>query len=101
VEGTNVLDEEAFTHLARAYSDAKSKGLTEYILLEILAGTEDYESVGRSLGQAIRQSDYLGILRGGRLYVLLANTDKESAGGVIERFENLGYECRIDEEAVL
>ncbi|MCI8884671.1 MAG: NAD(P)-dependent oxidoreductase [Dorea sp.] len=101
VEGTNVLDEDAFTHLAKAYSDAKDKGLTEYMLLEILTGGENYERVGRAVGSAIRQTDYLGILRGGRLYVLLANTNKESVGGVIGRFEDLGYECRIDEEAVL
>lgn len=101
VEGTNVLDEEAFTHLAKAYSDAKDKGLTEYMLLEILAEGEDYEHVGKVLGNAIRQTDYLGILRGGRLYVLLANTNKDNVGGVIERFESLGYGCRVDEEAVL
>ncbi len=101
VEGTNVLDEDAFTHLAKAYSDAKDKGLTEYMLLEILTGGENYERVGRAVGSAIRQTDYLGILRGGRLYVLLANTNRESVGGVIGRFEDLGYECRIDEEAVL
>ena len=71
------------------------------MLLEILTGDENYENVAKTLGGAIRQTDYLGILRGGRLYVLLANTNRESVGGVIGRFEDLGYECRIDEEAVL
>ncbi len=101
VEGTNVLDEEAFTHLAKAFSDARDKGLAEYVLLEILAEEQDYESVAGTLGNAIRQTDYLGILRGGRLYALLPNTNVENIGGIIDRFGASGYRCRIDEEAVI
>lgn len=101
VEGTNVLDEEAFTQLAKAFSDARDKGLAEYALLEILTEKQDFESVAVALGGAIRQTDYLGILRGGKLYVLLPNTNKENIGGVVERFRKSGYECRVDEEAVI
>ena len=100
VEETNVLDESAFTPLVKAFSDAKEKGLTEYVLLEILTGGEKYDRVGKALGSAIRQTDYLGLLNGGRLYVLLSNAGEDNAGVIIERFKNAGYECRI-EEAVL
>ncbi len=96
VEGTNVLDEQAFTQLAKAFSDAKDKGLTEYVLLEILAKEQDYEQVADALGSAIRQTDYMGIMRKGRLFVLLPNTSNENAGGVIERFRERGYDCLID-----
>lgn len=101
VEGTRVLEEEAFTHLAKAFFDAKDKGLTEYVLMEILTAERNYEYVADRLGNTIRQTDYLGIFKGGRLYVLLPNTSKENMGGIIERFKELGYECQIDEEAVL
>ncbi len=97
VEGTNVLEESAFTLLAKAFFDAREKGLTEYVLLEILAEGEDYEKVAGTLGSSIRQSDYMGILNGGRLYVLLSNTNRENAGGIMERFRSAGYECRVDE----
>ena len=100
VEGTNVLDESAFTLLAKAFSDAKEKGLTEYVLLEILAEEQNYENVASALGSAMRQTDYLGILKGGRLYALLPNTNRDNIGGIVERFRNAGYECRV-EEAVL
>lgn len=53
------------------------------------------------LGRTMRQTDYLGLFKGGRLYALLPNTTKDNVGGIIERFRALGYECRIDEEAVL
>ncbi len=100
VEGTRVLEEEAFTHLAKAFFDARDKGLTEYIMLEILTAERNYEHVADRLEAAIRHTDYLGIFKG-RLYVLLPNTNKENMGGIMERFKKLGYECRIDEEAVL
>lgn len=97
VEGTNVLDESAFTLLAKAFFDAREKGLTEYVLLEILAEGGNYEKVAATLGSSIRQSDYMGILREGRLYVLLTNTSRENVGGIMERFKNAGYDSRVDE----
>ena len=69
--------------------------------MEILTEKQDFERVAVALGGAIRQTDYLGILRGGKLYVLLPNTNKENIGGVVERFRKSGYECRVDEEAVI
>ena len=101
VEGTSVLEEEAFTHLAKAFFDAKDKGLTEYILLEIFTNGWNYAQAADRLGGTMRQTDYLGLFKGGKLYALLPNTNKENVGGIIERFHELGYACRIDEEAVL
>ena len=100
VEGTNVLDEDAFTQLAKAFFDAREKGLTEYVLLEILTGDENYENVAKTLGGAIRQTDYLGILKQGKLHALLSNTNKENIGGIQERFRSAGYECRVEEAVI-
>ena len=97
VQGTNVLDEEAFAQLVKAFSDACGKGLTEYVLLEILAEGKDYEKVADTLGGAIRQTDYLGILEGGKLYALLSNTNRENVGGIVERFKSAGYDSRVEE----
>ena len=101
VEGTSVLEEQAFTQLAKAFFDAKDKGLTEYILLEIFTNDWNRGYAADMLGRTMRQTDYLGLFKGGRLYALLPNTTKDNVGGIIERFRALGYECRIDEEAVL
>ena len=37
-------------------------------------------------------SDYLGLMSDGRMYLLLTNTTKENADVVQERFEKLGYQ---------
>ena len=40
----------------------------------------------------IRQTDYMGVLGDGKLYILFSNTDREHAGRVIDRFKSSGYE---------
>lgn len=101
VEETNVLDEEAFTHLAKAFFEARQKGLTECALLEIKGvGENNRKEAARALGTQMRQTDYLGVLRGNHLYVLLSNTDQEGARSVIERFQAQGYRSEIRGEAV-
>ena len=100
VEETNVLDEEAFTHLAKAFFEAGDKGLTECTLLEITGvGMHNQKEAARTLASQMRQTDYLGMLKG-NLYALLSNTDQESASIVIERFLAKGYHSVLKRETV-
>lgn len=75
MEGTNVLNEEAFTALVKTFLTAKAKGLTECTLAEIVMGYQDYAEIASKVACNIRQTDYMGIMDGGRLYILLSNTD--------------------------
>lgn len=100
VEETNMLDEEAFTQLTKAFFAARDKGLTECSLLEITEVREyNRKEAARILGTQMRQTDYLGILHG-NLYALLSNTDQEGARSVMERFLSKGYQSEIKREAV-
>ncbi len=99
VEETNVLDEEAFTQLAKAFFEARDKGLTECSLLEITGvGEYNRREAARVLGTQMRQTDYLGMHQG-CLYALLSNTDQEGARRVRERFSAKGYHSEIKGEA--
>lgn len=100
IEGTSVLNEEAFAVLVRAFLESKAKGLTECTLLEILTGYEGYKTASSALAGSIRQTDYMGTMEGGKLYVLLSNTDYENAQGVMERFHKIGYESLLREAVV-
>lgn len=97
LEGTNVLNEEAFSVLVKAFFDAKEKGLTECTLVEIEMGYHDYESISIQIAGNIRQTDYMGIMEGGKLYILLSNTDLKNAEVVQERLYRLGYESELRE----
>ncbi len=92
VENTNVLREEAFTQIANAFFEARDKGLTECTLLEISAKDGNCWKAASALEKHIRQTDYMGVLGDGTLYILLSNTDREHAGRVIDRFKSSGYE---------
>lgn len=97
VEGTNILDTEAFTSLVEAYLGAKRKGLTECTILQIDVKDGKFEEAGEALGKLMRQTDYLGKMADEHLYALLSNTDSADADYVIRRFADTGYESWIRE----
>ncbi len=95
LEGTNVLNEHAFTILVKAFLEAKAKGLTECALMEVMLGYQGYEEVSTALACNIRLTDYMGLLDNGKLYILLCNTDSKNAEVVQERLQDLGHDCKI------
>lgn len=95
LEQTRIMSADAFGQLVRAFFGAKVNGLTECAMLEIV--TEDYRQAADTLGRNMRQTDFMGILSDGSFCILLSNTDEKNAEGVIERFRNAGYICRLRE----
>lgn len=98
VEGTRILETQAFAALAGVYLKARDKELTECTLLWVETGERETLAAAKLLAEKLRQTDYLGILQDGRVYVLLANTNREDAQYVIGRFAGLGFGSRIVEE---
>lgn len=97
IEDTQMLNSEAFSILTQAYLKARTKKLTECTLLEIKVRPDSYKRAGKLLSARLRQTDYLGTLKDGRLYALLANTNETDAGYVIQRFAELGFVSSITE----
>lgn len=95
LEGTNTMQPEAFEALVNAFMDARGRGLTECVLLEVLTGRENYVRADHDIGKCIRQTDYMGILDDGKLYVLLANTNEENSKESVKRIHEAGYETRL------
>lgn len=95
VENTQILKTEAFSALVRAFMAAEQKGLTECALLQVETETRYYKRMGRLLISRLRQSDYIGTLEDGGLYILLANTNETEAEYVTKRFLEQGLECHI------
>lgn len=98
VDGNNIMETEAFVTLVKAFYRARDRELTECTLLRILTEASDFKEAGEILHKKLRQSDYLGTLRDGNLYALLANTDLNAAEIVVSRFREIGYETQIVEE---
>ena len=92
-----MLETEAFRSLVSAYLTAKGRNLTECTLLRIETRDADFLETGRLLTGNLRQTDSIGTLSDGRLYVLLANAGTKDAEFVIRRFEKLGYQSSVVE----
>ncbi len=97
LEGTNVLNEKTFKVLLKTFFEAKAKGLTECILAEFEMGYRDYRNISIQIAYKVRQTDYMGVMDGGKFYILLANTDLTGARIVQERFRELGFRCELKE----
>lgn len=91
IEGTRMLDAQAFKTLLNAYTGARKKGLADCSVIRVNARDKDLKAVSLELQKLFRASDYLGSMDDGNLYVLLANTSTEDAGYVTARIEEAGY----------
>ncbi len=98
MEGSRVLTSEAMRTLINAYLRAEEKSLADCTVLKVLHGTKDPKEVSNNLAQKLRQTDYLGILEDGFVYILLANTNREEAGFAIERVRSFGFDSEVAEE---
>lgn len=90
-----ILEPEAFESLVQAYMKAEQKNLVECVLIKVDVPKEKYQEIDEQMSGQMRESDYMGMMPDGNLYVLLTNTSRESAVTVQERFKNHGYktEC--------
>jgi len=96
---SNILNKQAFSALVQMFQSAQARGLTDCTLLRY-AG-ENAISKSGEIGAFLRQSDYLGSMEDGSLYILLPNADAGDAQFVIKRFADKGFEVSIVEETVL
>lgn len=97
IQGTHILEAEAFEELVDAFLRARSRNLTSCTLLTIDIGMVSQDEANAVFAKLVRQTDYLGKTADGGLQVLLANTDAVGAAFVQQRFEESGFRCRIEE----
>ncbi len=101
LDGTRILEKDAFTALVRAYLKAQDKGLTVCSILSIETTKEELKKEGEKVAKLLRSTDYLGVLEDDRLYILLSNTNKKGADVVSERFREIGYDAIYQEDVLV
>ena len=98
IEGTQILEEKAFRSLVKAYLNARDKHLTECVLIRIEHKDFGLKEMSAGVKPMMRQTDYLGVMEDGMVYALLANTTAADAQPVCRRFEEEGYDCKVQKE---
>ena len=102
IEGTGILEPDAFKVICDAYGNAERNGLAESVVLTVKPDPDDsLETVASKIEQNIRESDIYGITDDGEIRILLANTTDEDSKFVAERFANIGYGIEIVEDDVV
>lgn len=94
IEGTKLLNPEAFQELDTTYRDAMDKGFTEYVVLSVSAEEDKtYKEWSDILSSKLRFSDYLGINNQNQVCILLTNSNALDAQFIIQRFADMGITC--------
>ncbi len=96
-QNSRILEPEAFESLVQAYMKAKLKNLVECVLIKVDVQNSEYQKTDEQMSGYMRNSDYMGMLPDGNLYVLLTNTTREDAVIVQDRFEKNGYKTEYVE----
>lgn len=96
-QNSRILEPEAFESLVQAYMKAKLKNLVECVLIKVDVQNSEYQKTDEQMSGYMRNSDYMGMLPDGNLYVLLTNTTREGAVIVQDRFEKNGYKTEYVE----
>lgn len=100
VDGSKMLDDDAFMALVHAYMGAEKRGLTDCMVLKILHGEgADLKEISNLIITKLRPHDYVGQLDDGGLGVLLSNTNRKDAEFVMKRIQELGFDCEILEDS--
>ena len=96
-QNSRILEPEAFESLVQAYMKAKLKNLVECVLIKVDVQNSEYQKTDEQMSGYMRDSDYMGMLPDGNLYVLLTNTTREGVVIVQDRFEKNGYKTEYVE----
>lgn len=101
-EDKHMVEQESFVSLVHVFTEARDKELTECSIIQLaLDPVKDqgrYEEVARVLSAKLRDSDFIGTLDDGKMYILLSNADGNDASYVIDRVKNEGYDCTLLED---
>ncbi|NLL75921.1 MAG: sugar nucleotide-binding protein [Clostridiales bacterium] len=87
---TNILQEDAFKSMLEVYQKAGEKGYAESCVLYIKADDMPLKEFSDKIRPSLRDTDYVGVMPGGELAVLLTNTNKNESVYVRKRLEEIG-----------
>lgn len=93
VVNTKILKPEVFEEIINAKEIAREMQLSEYSLLEICY--DELEKTADDVSSIIRDTDYLGLDKEGRLLALLSNSNETDSDVVMKRFKEKKLECRV------
>ena len=95
LEGTHIMNAEAFTQCLQNFAALAEKKVSVYSLLEFDGKGLSIEEMDELLSSKIRANDILGITEEGKLQLLLSQATEKDLPFILPRFENLDLDVTI------
>lgn len=96
IPNTNIFNEEKFEEELEQAEKLAERGLSSHLLFRINPHDKSMPEISEELGHLIRNTDYMGLGKDGKLYLVAMQADESSEGILLDRFHNHG----IDAETV-
>lgn len=97
IEGTTILKPEYFKKTLESKQKAQMLHNIPYFLMRVIP-VKDMERVIERISSSLRDTDYIGMDEDGTYWILLSNTDKETAKPAINRFVSILQQQLYHEE---
>lgn len=91
---TKILRHEEFTNIIEEIRKRETKYNFNHILLKIEKNNYSIQKINYILNKVIRSEDYISMGKDGDIYILLLNTDNETADLVIKRLEKNNFNTK-------
>ena len=91
IEGTKVLQTDAFIEIIDLYSRAKEKGYAESCIIYVKCDRENIIKESDKINILLRATDYIGLNNEGNYMILLTSTSEEEAIYVKDRLIKAGF----------
>lgn len=100
IQGTEIMTQESFQEVLTMVQDAVNKHLAGWIAIELTNNSEDVQHISGQISNLLRANDYIGIAPNGKIWALLANSDRTGAEIVLGRMNKIGIQGRMVENLV-
>jgi hypothetical protein len=96
---TRILNARSFDRILQIQSEGQEQKNTEFFVMVVINDEhKSLEELDSQISSLLRQHDYLGVDKEGRLFILVTNTNREEARFVVDRLEGKGI--HINKEAL-
>ncbi|MFC5469423.1 NAD-dependent epimerase/dehydratase family protein [Cohnella suwonensis] len=103
IEGTSALKPEVFKEILNSKAKASQKHGVKYVLLTPSVSDREQRELSeitQIISRSLRETDYIGLGDNGEILVLLANSSREDANFVLQRFNQNGIKMNFVDEGL-
>jgi UDP-glucuronate decarboxylase len=100
IEGTTILNKEAFAVILENKKLAKTKHNINYLLVTCTMEESSIQKISQRVSRLLRETDYIGLGENGEILILLSNSKISEASLVFKRFAEQEISLHLLEEEV-